>query len=192
MLVKKLLILLTFSLILSTSLSAGTWALFIDNETSSADQVASGTLDLKTDDIDGVSQTLYDTAIVPGNGVGPSTIVLKNAGSTDGSTLDIDVSYVNSDGVPNIVDMTANETAAIFKVTTLTYDSTDLLQIVSNNNGNEYKDIQDVADTDLSGQSGLAAGTSKDFTIEITTDNATSTDYANDGITVTINFTLNQ
>jgi hypothetical protein len=192
MAITKSLIVLAFLVVLSTGFGVGTWAMFSDDEASTADQMASGTLDLKTDDADGVSQTLYNTAIVPGNSLGPATIVLKNTGSLTGSSLDISFSYVNSDGVPNIVEMTANETAAIYEVTTLTYDSTDLLISVNDSNVNGYKDIQDVASANLSGQSGLDVGTTKDFTIEISTDNGTSTDYANDGITVTMNFTLNQ
>jgi len=192
MVIMKSHVVLVLLALLSTAFIAGTWALFNDDEASTADQMVSGTLDLKTDDADGVSQTLYNTAIVPGSSVGPSTIVLKNAGSIAGSSLDISFSYINSDGVPNTVEMTANETAAIFEVTTLSYDSNDLLTGISDGNVNGIKDIQDVANADLSGQSGLTASATKDFTIEVMTDNSTSTDFANDGITITVNFTLNQ
>jgi len=139
-----------------------------------------------------VSQTLYNTAIIPGNSAGPSTTVFKNAGSIAGSSLDISFSYVNSDGTPNSVEMTADETAAILEVTTLSYDSTNLLTSVSDGNVNGYKDMEDVANADLSGQSGLTASATKNFSIEVTTDNGTSPDFANDGITITMNFTLNQ
>jgi len=192
MVIMKSIVALVFLVVLSAGFSAGTWAIFNDDEASTEDQMVSGTLDLKTDDTDGVSQTLYNTAIVPGSSVGPSTIVLKNAGSIAGSSLDISFSYVNSDGVPNTVEMTANETAAIYEVTSLSYDITDLLTGISDGNFNGYKDIQDVASANLSGQSGLAAGATKNFIIEVATDNGTSTDYANDGITVTMNFILNQ
>jgi len=183
------LILLT---VFGMAFNSGTLAFFNDNEASTEDQMVSGTLDLKTDDADGVSQTLYNTAIIPGDSVGPGTIVLKNTGSTAGSSVDISFSYVNSDGTPNTVEMTANETAAILEVTTLSYDVTNLLTGVSDNNVNGYKDMQDVANADLSGQSGLNASATKNFSIEVTTDNETSTDFANDGITITMNFTLNQ
>ena len=175
-----------------TAITGGARALLNDNEASAGDQMVSGTLDLKTDDADGVSQTLYNTSITPGNTVGPGTILLKNSGSIAGSNLDISFSYVNSDAAPNAVEMTADETAAILEVTTLSYDGTDLLTGVSDGNVNGYKDIEDVANADLSGQSGLSAGASKSFSIEVTTDNETSPDFANDGITLTMNFTLNQ
>ena len=118
--------------------------------------------------------------------------MLKNSGRIAGSSLDISFSFVNSDGTPNSVEMTANETAAILEVITLSYDSTNLLTSVSDGNINGYKDIEDVANTDLSGQSGLTASATKNFSIEVTTDNGTSHDFENDGITVTMNFTLNQ
>ena len=178
--------------LLGTTFSAGTWALFNDDEASTADQVVSGTLDLKTDDADGVTQTLYNTAIVPGGNVGPNTIVLKNNGNVAGSSLDISFSYLESDGSPNTIDMSANQTAALFEVTTLSYDSTDLLALVNDDNDNTYIDIQDVTYTDLSGQSGLATGATKDFTIEITTDSGIWWGYYNDGIVITMNFILNQ
>jgi hypothetical protein len=172
--------------------SAGTWAFFNDNEASTTDHMASGTLDLKTDDADGVSQTLYNTAIDAGESIGPATIVLKNTGSVIGSSLDISFSYLESDDPANMIDMSENQTAAIMEVTTLSYNSTDLLAIVNDNNSNSYIDIQDITNADLSGQSGLAAGASKDFIIEITTDNTTWWGYYNDGITLTMNFSLNQ
>jgi len=178
--------------LLGTAFSAGTWALFNDDEASTADHVVSGTLDLKTDDADGVTQTLYNTAIVPGGNVGPNTIVLKNNGNVAGSSLDISFSYLESDGSPNTIDMSANQTAALFEVTTLSYDSTDLLALVNDDNDNTYIDIQDVTYTDLSGQSGLATGATKDFTIEITTDSGIWWGYYNDGIVITMNFILNQ
>jgi hypothetical protein len=188
----KSIIVLSLLTVLAVAFTGSTLAFFNDNEVSIANQMTFGTLDLKTDDADGVSQTLYDTAISPGNSVGPSTIVLKNADSITGSSLDIFFSYVNSDGSPNPVEMTADETAAILEVTTLSYDGDNLLTNVSDNNFNGYKDIQDVAEADLSGQSGLIASATKDFTIEIATDSETSTDFANDGITITINFKLKQ
>jgi hypothetical protein len=192
MVIKKSLVILVFLLAIYMGFGAGTWAFFLDNEASSADQMASGTLDLKTDDADGVSQTLYNTAIAPGDSVGPDTIVLKNTGSVAGSSLDISLSYVESDGSPNFFNMSANQTAAIFEVITLSYDGTDLIASISDNNSNSYIDIQDVTIADLSGQSGLAAGAAKDFTIEITTDSGIWVGYADDGIVITMNFTLNQ
>ena len=65
----------------------GTWAYFSDVETSTGNVLAAGTLDLKTDDVNGVSQTLLATNMRPGYIVGPETIILKNSGSVQGSSL---------------------------------------------------------------------------------------------------------
>jgi len=172
--------------------SIGTWAYFSDTETSTGNQLTAGTLDLKTNDVDSVFQTLYATNLKPGDTIGPSTIQLKNAGSVAGSTLDIAFSYVESDGSPNTVNKNANDTAGMMEVTTLSYDGSSLLGSVSDANGNGYKDVYDLANADLSGQSGLNASATKNFDIAVQLRSETGNDYQADGITVTITFILDQ
>ncbi len=184
---------LTIAFMLLIGMSGiGTWAYFSDVETSTGNQLTAGTLDLKTDDFDGVSQTLLATNMKPGDTVGPETIILKNTGSVGGSSLDLVFSYVDSDGSPNPVDKTANDTAAMMEVTVLNYDGSSLLGSVSDNNTNDYKDIFDLMKEDLSGQSGINASASKDFEIAVFLRTETGNDYQADGITVTMTFTLNQ
>ena len=172
--------------------SIGTWAYFSDTETSTGNQLTAGTLDLKTNDVDSVFQTLYATNLKPGDTIGPSTIQLKNAGSVAGSTLDIAFSYVESDGSPNTVNKNANDTAGMMEVTTLSYEGSSLLGSVSDANGNGYKDVYDLANADLSGQSGLNASATKNFDIAVQLRSETGNDYQADGITVTITFILDQ
>ncbi len=192
--IKSLAIIMLLLAVLSTNITSGTWALFNDDEASNADQIVSGTLDLKTDDEDGTSQTLDEKnlSLEPGESSGLGVVALKNAGSVVGSSLDISFSYIESDNITNDVDMSADETAAIFEVIVLTYDVTNLLASISDDNINGYIDLQDLAGTDLSGQSGLGAGATKDLSIEVITDNTTSTDFADDGVDITMAFTLNQ
>ena len=64
---KKVLGLTVALLLLSGMTGIGTWAYFSDTETSAGNQMAAGTLDLKTDDVDGVSQTLFVTNLEPGS-----------------------------------------------------------------------------------------------------------------------------
>jgi len=171
----------------------GTWAYFSDVETSTGNVLTAGTLDLKTDDVDGVSQTLLATNMAPGDTVGPETITLKNTGSVAGATLDLAFSYVESDGGTNPVNMSANATAAKLEVITLNYDGSSLLGSVSDGNSNTYKDIEDLKNADLSGQSGIGASASKVFEIAVQLRGAeTGNDFQADGITVTMTFTLNQ
>jgi spore coat-associated protein N len=167
-----------------------TFAYFTDTETSSGNRLTAGTLDLKTNDVDGVSQTLYATSMSPGASVN-ATIALRNAGTTNGATLDIVFSYENSDGSPNTVPMDADPTAAVLQVTTLTYNGTDLLTSVSNG-ANGYKDILDLKNSDLTGLSGINAGATKNFVIAIRLRNEIGNGFQSDGIIMTMTFTLKQ
>ena len=171
----------------------GTWAYFSDVEASTGNQMTAGTLDLKTNDVDGVSQTLFVTNMAPGDTVGPETITLKNTGSVDGSTLDLVFSYIENDGSFNLVDMSDNATAAMLEVTVLNYDGSSLLGSISDGNSNTWTDIEDLKNADLSGQSSIGASASKDFQIAVQLRGAeTGNDFQSDGITVTMTFTLNQ
>ena len=184
---------LTIAFILAVGMvGVGALAYFTDTETSAGNQLTAGTLDLKTDDADGVSETLYATNLAPGDTVGPSTIQLKNSGNVDGSTLDIEFSYVETDGSPNLVDKSASDTAAMMEVTTLDYGGSDLLGSVSDSNGNGYEDIEDLKNEDLSGQSGIDASATENFEIAVQLRSETSDDFQADGITLTMTFTLNQ
>ncbi len=189
---KKILGLTVAALLFIGMAGIGTWAYFSDVETSTANVLTAGTLDLKTDDVDGVSQTLLATNMKPGDTIGPATIILKNAGSTVGSTLDLTFTYVESDASSNPLNKSADDTAAMIEVITLKYGGSSLLASVTDNNINGYRDIQDLKNTDLSGQSGINPLVSKAFEIAIKARDSISSDYQADGITVTMTFTLNQ
>ena len=76
MLLKKIIGLTIAVLLLAGMSGIGTWAFFNDVETSSNNVLAAGTLDLKTDDVDGVTQTLLASNLGPGHIVGPETMVV--------------------------------------------------------------------------------------------------------------------
>jgi hypothetical protein len=192
---KRVLGLIIYTVILlgvlaGTVRSANTF--FVDTEGSSSNQFTAGTLDLKTNNADGVTQTLYATGLKPNVSVGPATITLKNNGTTNGSTLDIALSYAESDGSPNTVNLSADATAAVIEVTTLTYNGANLLTGINDSNGNGYKDIQDFMNASLTGLAGLTVGQSKDFVMTIKMRDGISNDFQGDGIAMTINFTLRQ
>ncbi len=189
---KKIIGLTIASLLCLATVSTGVWAYFSDTQTSINNQLTAGTLDLKTNNVNGVTQTLYATSLKPNVSLSPATITLKNAGTLNGLTLSIVFSYTESDGSPNTVNKTADETAAIIEVTTLTYNGTNLLISVSDANGNGYKDMQDLKNASLTGLSGLTAGASKDFVITIKMRDGISNDFQADGINITMTFTLNQ
>ncbi|MFC1976780.1 TasA family protein [Chloroflexota bacterium] len=185
---------LTIAFILLIGMTGiGAWAYFTDVESPTGNVMAAGTLDLKTDDVDGVTQTLFATNLEPGDNVTAETITLKNIGTVAGATLDLSFSYVESDSSPNPVDMSADATAAIVELTTLNYDGSSLLDSVSDNNTNGYKDIEDLRNTDnLSGQSGINASASKNFEIAVQLRNISNKDFQADGIDMTMTFILNQ
>jgi spore coat-associated protein N len=172
-------------------IGTGSWAYFTDPETSADNPMTAGSMDLKTDDIDGVTQTIYATNMKRGDNVS-GNITLKNIGTNDGPTLDIAFSYIESDDSPNSVDMSPDATAATLEVTTLNYDGSSLLDYVSDNNTNGYKDVQDLDNADLTDQSGLNSLASKDFEVTLKLKETTGNDFQGDGITVTITFILNQ
>ncbi len=172
--------------------SIGTWAYFQDTETSTGNVLAAGTLDLKTNNFDGVTQTLSAINLKPGDIVSGS-ITLRNAGSVAGSTLDLAFSYGENDDIPNSVPMSADATAAMIEVTTLIYGIDDLLvPVISDYQPNGYTDIEDLKNADLTGQSGINPSATKDFSITVQLRGDTSGDFQSDGINITMTFTLNQ
>lgn len=190
----KKIVVLSLALVMVIGMAgAATFAYLTDSETSSGNQLAAGTLDLKTNDADGVSRTLYAVNMSPGATVGPSTITLRNAGTADGATLDIVFSYAESDGSPNTADKTADETAAMMEVITLDYGGSSLLSSnISDVNVNGYKDVEDLKNSSLTGLSGIAALSTKDFVISVRLRSETGNDFQADGITMTMTFTLKQ
>ena len=191
---KKILGLTIVAMLLIGMTGIGTWAYFSDVETSTGNILTAGTLDLTTNDADGVSQTLLATNMAPGDTVGPETITLKNTGSVGASSLDLAFSYVENDGSTNPVNMSADATAAQLEVTVLNYGGSSILGSVSDSQTipNGYIDIEDLKNADLSGQGGIDASASKVFEIAVQLRTSTGNDFQADGITVTMTFTLNQ
>ena len=184
---------LSLALIVAVGMTGiGTFAYFTDNENSSGNQLAAGTLDLKTNDADGVTQTLYATNMSPGATAGPSTITLENAGTADGATLDIVCSYAESDGSPNTVNRTADEVAALMEVITLDYGGSSLLSGIIDLNSNGHKDVYDLENSDLTGLGGIAASATKNFDVSVRLRSDTGNDFQADGISMTMTFTLKQ
>lgn len=188
---KKILGLTIAFMLLVGMAGIGTWAYFQDTETSTGNVMAAGTLDLKTNDVDGVTQTLYATNMKPGDSVS-GNVTLKNSGTTNGSTLNLTFSYLESDSSPNPLNMSANATAAQVEVTALNYGGSDLLTGVSDDNTNGYKDVQDLTNAALTSLSGINPSATKGFGITVQLRANTSGDFQADGITVAITFTLNQ
>jgi predicted ribosomally synthesized peptide with SipW-like signal peptide len=190
---KKILGLIIVLLLMAGMSGLSTWAFFTDAETSSNNVFAAGTLDLKTDDQDGVSQTLIATNMRRGDIVGPEIIILKNSGSLDSSSIDISFSYIENDSSPNPVDMSADDTASLITVTILKYAEANILTYVDDNNSNGYIDVYDLAATsNLAGLPGINSGTTKNFEIAVRLNENVTGQYQADGIDITMTFSLKQ
>ena len=194
---KKILGLTIAAVIIIATAGVGTYALFSDTETSSANTFIAGTLDLKTGSTDGVSGTLGSSAMAPGDYI-PETaavLTLNNAGSIDGSTMDISCSYIESDGsgsTEDTVNIDADDVAAMMIITTLNDGETDLLSSITDYNSNGEVDLEDFANDAFTGLDGIDASDSADFEIQVEFDSSAGNDYQNDGIEVTFTFSLNQ
>ncbi|OGN89702.1 MAG: hypothetical protein A2158_00375 [Chloroflexi bacterium RBG_13_46_14] len=170
-----------------------TWAFFIDVEASSSNVLTAGTLDLKTDDQDGVSQTLIATNMRRGDIVGPEKITLKNSGSLTSSSIDISFSYIEDDSTPNPIDMSADDTASFITVTILKYDEANILTHIDDHNSNGYIDVYDLATTsNLTGLPGITSGATRDFEIAVQLNENVTGQYQSDGIDITMTFSLKQ
>lgn len=161
-------------------------AAFMDVETAQVSFQA-GTLDLKTDDVDGVSQTIEADRMKPGQPV-EATIVLHNSGSLPGSTLDIEITYVKSGGG---AEKSADDVAAVIRVDSLNYGGASILGGVADLNENGYLDLHDLKQVDLSGLAGISPAGEKDFQITITL-NTTDNDFQGHGVDITFTFVLHQ
>jgi hypothetical protein len=106
--------------------------------------------------------------------------------------LDINFSYVESDGSPNTVNKSADEVAAMIEVIALDYGSSSLLGNISDTNGNGYRDVYELKNTDLTGLSGIAASATKNFNVSVRLRSETGNNFQTDGLTMTMTFTLKQ
>ncbi len=131
--------------ILTGGTAFGTFAFFADTETSTANIFTSGTLDLKTDDLDGVTATIADSSFVPGD-TATGSVTLKRIGSITAADLDFTAEMAVTDDA-SAGDGTCAESDAMdkwIKVTALTYDGTDLLASVTDADGDGRKSLDDL------------------------------------------------
>ncbi len=190
---KKIAGLIFLLLFIFAAMGTMTRSYFLDNENTADNLLAAGTLDLKTNDGDGVTLVLNAASLKPNNSSGPAPITLHNAGMMKGTALDIKLNYLESDGPQNdTLNMNCDATAAVIEVTALTYDGADLLNGIPDFNSNSYKDVQDVSQSDLKGQSGLDANESKDLVISVKMRDGIDNNFQGDGIDITLTFDLRQ
>ena len=198
---KKILGLSVAAMMIMALVGGGTWAYFSDPETSTGNILTAGTMDLKTNTTDGETATLTLTGLKPGQSIGTGTVTLTNGGTVDGSSLDINISYIEDASEPTeptdsdlSTELDADDFAEMVQVNTLTYDSLDLLLSVTEDgaDSNTFKDLKEVAAATLTGQAGITTIESKDFVITLTLHADADNDFMADGVDVTFTFTLQQ
>jgi len=184
-------------------IGSGIYATFSDSETSSDNNFISGTLDLKLSDAnetlqDGVTGSIGATGMKPDDSATVSGwIKVKNSGSLSGTlTLTIALSEPTEPAEPTDPDLDTELTAAQFAdgviATTLTYDGTNLLLAVTDDDA-DGKDLKEIADDIVSYSLGtLGAGVEKQLDMTVYLDDACNNDFQADGVAVTFTFTLTQ
>lgn len=175
----------------SAAAGAGTVAYFSDSESSSGNTVQAGTLELG---FDGTNSFSFSAALAPTQST-IDRVTLVNDGSISGS-LDVDVSYSESDGASNDTDVTADQVAQNLNVLTLDYDDTSLLggqnlpsdptlyELAHNDQAEPgtNNDLVNLADPTSNGT---------DFTVELELADV-GNDFQSDGVAITFDFDLNQ
>jgi len=201
---KRILVSLMVIALICGLIGSGIYATFSDSETSSENKFISGTLDLKLSDADetlqdGVTGSIGATGMKPDDSATVSGwIKVKNSGSLDGTlTLTITISEpADEPAEPTDPDLDTELTAAEFAdgviATTLSYDTTDLLADVTDDDA-DGKDLKEIADDIVSYDLGtLGAGAEKQLDMTVYLDDACNNDFQADGVEVTFTFTLAQ
>lgn len=191
----------------------GTIAHFRDEESSTGNSVQAGTFDLILADSDegfgengnSVSGELTLSNAKPGDTFS-GDIGLQNAGSVEADHIELDFSYdeIESSGPNGNNEADTQPGSAIgmakqFEVTTLFYDSQNILSTLSDANGNGRIDLDDLSSSANTGALDNLApppsanGGMESFLAEFRfADDPANNDYQGDKLTLTITFALHQ
>ena len=203
---KEILLSLIIISTVAALVSGVTFAFFRDTETSSGNTFTAGTLDLKIKDgdqswSDGITTAEWEmTDMKPGDGPEYGSICFKNVGSIEADHLEITCDYTIDEN--DCLEQETNcanspdDMAYYMEITEMTYyydgNSIDCLPLISDTNGNGYKDLQDLK---VSGVDNLPppndVGDEK-VDIYIKFREEAGNDFQGDTFKLTMIFTLNQ
>jgi len=176
----------------SAAAGAGTMAYFSDTESSTQNQISTGTLAL---DFTGSSSFSFDTTLAPTETT-TDAVTLVRSGSLSGS-LDVDFEYAESDVSTVDPDKSAQAVAENLEVVTLTYGGTDISgqvtgaapptvdDLAKNEHGENETEQNDLIDLPDPGTDGT------EFTIGLRLKDV-GDEFQGDGIELTVTFYLNQ
>jgi len=169
------------------AVGAGTFALFSDEEQSTGNTIQAGTLDLGSPNTSGFGLT----NLVPTDTVN-ATITSSYTGSVDASVEISDITLSESDGATNSTDISATAFAEYFRVDTadLTVGgtTTDILNTLSDGNGNNRVDLDDLAtNAPYTASNNATDGDNVEFALDLTfVDTANQNDAQGDGVDVDV------
>lgn len=213
---RTLLVLLMVVGTVSAGMGGLTYSYFQDTDSTSANPIQSGTLNVTIDGID--DGTTNDFTITNAKPLDTATknYSIQNGGSAAADHLQINVSYTENDPTgpyeqePGDSDLNkslnGSEMAKYLEVTSLTYhngtSSTNLLSSVNDGNNNNIVDLADIQNAsvmdDLTPPKVKEGNTTYfEITIRVASDehglqNSNDEDIMGDGVDVTIHFTLMQ
>lgn len=139
----KRILLSSVSLFSSLALVTGaTFAFFSDVGTSTGNVFAAGSFDLLLSDgdqtdVDDVTATWSGTNMAPGGTAIDATLKLKNGGTVAGDNVHV--------ALANVVSQPADDMDKYLKITTLEYDSVNILPLITESNANGFADLEDWA-----------------------------------------------
>lgn len=183
--------------IVSSSLTIGaagalligaTFAFFSDSGTSSGNIFSTGTLDLQLKNgvstssagfTDSVTATFGDSNMAPGDCTGDATLTLRNNGSIDAGSVDISAS--NSNGT----------LAPWLRINNLNYAGGNV-SVAPDTNVNGWQDLSDFAVNGLPGLSGISAGNTVEFVMDVCLDQTAPNAVQGLSNTLTLTVNLNQ
>lgn len=187
-----------------------TFAFFSDNETSTNNVFATGTLDLVLCDsdentgaecpealeaaTDGTTATFGSANMIPDSAPVSGTLTLRNNGSIDGNHVDIKFTNTITQSANAPGNATTNDLDQYLEVTTLTYDGVDQLPLTdTNSNGrNDLADLAAQTGDDLVELAGIAAGESKDLVMAVKLHSSAPNDLQGDSVDVSLSVDLHQ
>jgi len=178
---KKILLSLSIITAVAAIVIGGTFAYFSDVETSNGNVFTAGTLDLKTNDADGVTATWVLADMAPGGASVTGSMVLKNTGTVAGDHVEISVVNTPIENAINEPECVAyggtwtgtcsvtfldgvagrNDIDKKLKITAMTYTGTSLIPADLNTicggvaydaNQNGYLDLDDLEAASWTGE----------------------------------------
>lgn len=195
----KKIILSSLSIMTTLAMMTGaTFAYFSDTGTSSNNTFSTGSLALKlangeNSPTDNVTATFGNDALVPGTCTGPQTLQLRNEGTIAADHAEV---HLTSNTVTDANDDASPDMDSFLRINSLTYDGSDVLTQISNENGNGYKDLADWTAAANAGALDNLALTDQDtnhpLVMDVCLDSSAGNQLQGDSVVSTFSIDLNQ